>query len=335
MRILVTGGAGFIGSNFIRYVLRAFPKAHILNFDLLTYSGNLDNLANVEDGGRLKFLKGDITNNRQIDKAFSSFKPTHVINFAAETHVDRSIHGGAADFVHTNIMGVQCLLEAVKRYGIEKMVHVSTDEVYGSLPISGKKKFIEANKFLPNSPYAASKAGGDLLCRAYHETWGVPVVVTHSTNNFGPYQYPEKLIPFFILRLLEGKKVPLYGDGKNVRDWLYVDDHCEALMLALQKGVPGERYNIGSNNERSNIQIARLLLAYFNKDESWIEYVADRPGHDRRYALDASKMCKELGWKPRFSFEKAFAETAQWYINNPKWLKKLAKKHKKINTHIK
>lgn len=335
MRILVTGGAGFIGSNFIRYVLRVFPKAHILNFDLLTYSGNLDNLTDVKDNKQLQFLKGDITNNRQVDKAFVLFKPTHIINFAAETHVDRSIHGGASDFVRTNIMGVQCLLEAVRKHKIEKMVHVSTDEVYGSLSIGAKKKFTELNQFLPNSPYAASKAGGDLLCRAYYETWGVPVVVTHSTNNFGPYQYPEKLIPFFILRLLEGKKVPLYGDGKNVRDWLYVEDHCEALLLTLQKGVPGERYNIGSSNERSNVQITKMLLAHFNKGKDWIEYVADRPGHDRRYALDASKIRKELGWKPRFSFEKAFAETAHWYIDNPSWLKKLAKKHKKINTHIK
>ena len=334
MRILVTGGAGFIGSNFIRHILKAFPKAQVLNFDLLTYSGNLDNLADVASGKRLQFLKGDIANNRQVDKAFATFKSTHVINFAAETHVDRSIHGGAADFVRTNIMGVQTILEAVKKYGVERMVHVSTDEVYGSLSISTKKKFIESNQFLPNSPYAASKAGGDLLCRAYHETWGVPVIVTHSTNNFGAYQYPEKLIPFFILRLLEGKKVPLYGDGKNVRDWLYVDDHCEALSLIMEKGVPGERYNIGSNNEKSNFQIAKMLLGYFNKSEDQIEYVTDRPGHDRRYALDVSKIGKELGWKPRFSFEKAFAETAHWYIDHPSWLKKLAKKHKKINTHI-
>jgi len=335
MKILVCGGVGFIGSNFIRYMLKKHKDARILNYDKLTYSGNLDNLKDVQRDTRYQFVRGDIAHKKLLDEAFKEFKPDYVINFAAETHVDRSIHIGAQEFINTNITGVFNILEAVRANPkIKKYVQVSTDETYGSLSLQSKNKFKENTAFAPNVPYAATKAGGDMLCRAYHKTFKVPVVVTHCSNNYGPYQYPEKLIPFFILRMMENKKVPLYGDGKNVRDWIYVLDHCEALRLCLFKGRSGEVYNIGADNEMSNAEIADLILRHFNHNRSWIAFVPDRPGHDRRYAIDASKIRRELGWKPTYRFAAAFQDTIAWYIENPKWIKNIRKKTGVFNPHI-
>ena len=275
-----------------------------------------------------------MSDDKVIEKVFKKHKPTYVINFAAETHVDRSIHVGAKEFINTNIVGVFNLLEAVKKYPVRKYVQVSTDEVFGSLPLDSKKSFKETTPFSPNVPYSATKAGGDLLCNAYFNTWKVPVIVTHCSNNYGPYQYPEKLIPFFILRMLEGKTLPIYGDGKNVRDWIHVLDHCRALELCLFKGKPGEVYNIGAENEINNLTIADKILKYFKKDKSHIEFVSDRPGHDRRYAVDASKIKKELGWKTVYDFEKAFEEKVKWYVNNPEWIDRVRKRTGVFNPHI-
>ncbi len=334
LTILVAGGAGFIGSNFIRFILGRYPKIRMVNLDKLTYSGNLNNLKDIAKDRRYKFLKGDIVDKKTVEKAFRNYKPDYVINFAAETHVDRSIHVGAEEFIRTNIAGVFNFLEAVKKYGAKNYVQVSTDEVFGSLALGSKSVFKETTAFCPNAPYSATKAGGDMLCNAYFKTWGVPVVVTHCSNNYGPYQYPEKITPFFILRMLEGKKLPLYGDGKNVRDWIYVLDHCHALELCLFNGRPGEVYNVGADNEMSNLQIAKLILDYFGRDKSWIEFVADRPGHDRCYAVDSSKIKKELSWKPRYDFKKAFAATLEWYLENPGWIKRVCKKTGILNPHI-
>jgi dTDP-glucose 4,6-dehydratase len=333
--VLVCGGAGFIGSNFIRHILSEHRGFRIINFDKLTYSGNLDNLKDIAPGHRYKFLKGDIADRNAIGRVFRKYKPDYIINFSAETHVDRSIHVGAFEFVRTNVGGVFNLLEAVKKLGcVRTFVQVSTDEVYGSLKLGSKNKFREDTAFAPNVPYAATKSGGDLLCRSYYSTWKVPVVVTHCSNNYGPYQYPEKLIPFFILRMLENKKLPLYGDGLNVRDWIYVLDHCRALELCLLRGKYGEVYNIGADNERSNREVARLILKYFGRDDSWIEFVADRPGHDRRYAIDSSKIKKELGWSPKYSFEKKLWETIRWYVQNREWVDGVRKKTGVFNPHI-
>lgn len=334
MNIIVTGGAGFIGSNFIRYILKRQPSARILNFDKLTYSGNLENLKDISKNPRYSFVLGDISDSAKVSAVFKKFKPDYVINFAAETHVDRSIHGGTEQFLRTNVEGVRVLLEAIRVFPVKKFVQVSTDEVYGSLPIREGKKFTETSPFKPNSPYAATKAGADLLCRAYYSTWKLPIVVTNCSNNFGPYQYPEKLIPFFITRILAGKKVPLYGDGKNVRDWLYVEDHCEALLLSMFKGRSGETYNIGGNAEFSNYEIANMILVHFGKNKGQIKYVADRPGHDRRYAIESSKIRRELGWKPKHSFKTALASTLVWYLDNLIWLKTLEQKEKAFNKHL-
>jgi dTDP-glucose 4,6-dehydratase len=333
--LLVCGGAGFIGSNFIRYIFQKYPGVKIINFDKLTYSGNLDNLKDIARNKRYFFVKGDISNRGQINAVFSKYRPDYVINFAAETHVDRSIHVGALEFIKTNIEGVFNILEAVKSAGkVQKYVQVSTDEVFGSLPLGSKQRFKETTAFAPNVPYAATKAGGDLLCRAYFSTWKLPVVVTHCSNNYGPYQYPEKLIPFFILRMLENKKLPIYGDGKNVRDWIYVLDHCRALELCLLKGKAGEVYNIGADNEMNNLEIADLILKRFQRNASWLEFVPDRPGHDRRYAIDSSKIQKELGWKPKYRFSNAFDETVDWYLANPKWIESVRKRTGVFNPHI-
>lgn len=335
MRILVGGGAGFIGSNFVRYMLGKYPDASILNFDNLTYSGNLDNLKDIAKNKKYNFVKGDIADGKKLGAIFKKFKPDYVINFAAETHVDRSIHVGAKEFIDTNITGVFNFLESVKANpDIKKYLQVSTDEVYGSLPLDSNELFREDTSFHPNVPYAATKAGGDLLCGAYFNTFKVPVVVTHCSNNYGPYQYPEKLIPFLILRMLEGKTLPIYGDGKNVRDWIYVLDHCSALELCLFKGRAGEVYNIGADNEMNNLEIADLILKKFGKNKSSIEFVSDRPGHDRRYAIDASKIKRELGWKPKYDFARAFDETAEWYLNNPKWIDRIRKRTGVFNPHI-
>ena len=333
--ILVLGGSGFIGSNFIRYMLSRHPRVRVINFDSLTYSGNKENLKDIAVNLRYTFVKGDITVKAALEGAVKKFRPSYIINFAAETHVDRSIHVGAREFIKTNIEGVFNILEAVKsREAVKKFVQVSTDEVYGSLALNTKTRFREETPFAPNAPYAATKAGGDLLCRSYYSTWHIPVVVTHCSNNYGPYQYPEKLIPFFMLRMLENKTLPLYGDGKNVRDWVYVLDHCRALELCLLFGRAGEVYNIGGDNERSNLDIARLILKYFGRDESWFEFVPDRPGHDRRYSIDASKIKRELGWKPTYTIEKTLPETIQWYITHRDWIEKIRKKTGVFNPHI-
>lgn len=333
--ILVCGGAGFIGSNFIHYIFKRYPRVKILNFDRLTYCGSLENLKDIHKDSRYKFIKGDIVNKKFLDKTISSFKPDYIVNFAAATHVDRSIHEDRQEFIKTNVEGVFNILEMVKKFSlIKKYIQISTDEVYGSLDLDSKKAFQETDQLKPRNPYSATKACGDLLCRAYYNTWGIPVVITRSSNNFGPYQYPEKIIPFFILRMLENKNLPLYGDGRNVRDWIYVLDHCRAIETILLKGNPGEIYNISANNERSNLEIARLILNYFKKDESWIEFVSDRPGHDRRYSLDNSKIRKEFGWRPIYNFDKAFKETVDWYLKNKRWVDKFKKKGA-FNPHIK
>lgn len=333
--VLVCGGAGFIGSNFIHLILKKYPKTKVINLDKLTYSGNPDNLRDIAKDPHYTFVRGDIADKKKVDAVFKKYHPDFVINFAAETHVDRSIHVGALEFINTNVVGVFNLLEAVKEAGtVRSFVQVSTDEVYGSLDLDSSELFSETTAFQPNMPYAATKAGGDMLCRAYHNTWGVPVVVTHCSNNYGPRQYPEKLIPFFVQRMLEGKKLPLYGDGHHVRDWICVLDHCNALELCLLKGRPGAVYNIGADNEMSNREIATLICAYFKKGEDACEFVSDRPGHDRRYGIDASLIRKELGWKPTHHFKDAFRETITWYIDNQKWIEKVRKKTGVFNPHI-
>ena len=334
-KIFVAGGAGFIGSNFFHYLLETFPSVSVLNYDKLTYSGNLENLADIKDNPRYKFIKGDISDRATLHRAIDDFQPDYVINFAAETHVDKSIHEGSEDFIRTNIWGVFNFLDYIKKpKTVQMFLQVSSDEVYGSLELDATEKFTEKTAFAPNIPYSATKAGGDLLCRAYYSTWHVPVVVTHCSNNFGPYQYPEKLIPYLITRMLEGKKLPLYGDGKHVRDWIYVRDHCAALARALAHGKAGEVYNIGSGNEMHNIDIARRILAAFGRDDSWIEFVRERPGHDRRYAINTSKIERELGWKPETSFDEAFSKTVEWYKSNIKWIDDVRKKTGVFNAHI-
>jgi dTDP-glucose 4,6-dehydratase len=332
--VLVCGGAGFIGSNFIRMMLNKYPDLRVVNLDRLTYSGNLENLSDIAHDPRYAFEMGDIADASIVTRVFDTYKPDFVINFAAETHVDRSIHVGALEFIKTNIEGVYHILEAIKKSTVIKFVQVSTDETYGTLPLESTDRFTEATAFAPNVPYAATKAGGDMLCRAFHATWGVPVVVTHCSNNFGPNQYPEKLIPFFILRMIEGKKLPLYGDGKHVRDWIYVLDHCDALERCLLDGEPGAVYNIGADNEMDNCTIAAMILSHFGKDETWIEYIAERPGHDRRYAIDSSKIRRELGWKPTRTFKEAFKSTIDWYLANPVWIENVRVRTGVFNPHI-
>jgi dTDP-glucose 4,6-dehydratase len=318
--ILVTGGAGFIGSNFVRYMLRAHSEYSIVNYDALTYAGNLENLDAVENDPRYHFVKSNICDRDAVAKVFQQFNIDAVVHFAAESHVDRSILGPAI-FVQTNVVGTQVLLDAAQKFSIEKFLHVSTDEVYGSLGAAGK--FIETTPLHPNSPYSASKASSDLLVLAYHHTFGFPGVVTRCSNNYGPYQFPEKLIPLMIANALNNKPLPVYGDGMNVRDWLYVGDHCAALDVVLHKGKSGEVYNIGGNNEKKNIEIVKLVLESLNKPQSLIQFVKDRPGHDRRYAIDATKIAQELGWKPAHTFENGIVETIQWYLENKSWWKRI------------
>lgn len=316
--ILVTGGAGFIGSNFVRYMLNNYDYK-IFNFDKLTYAGNLENLTDIENHPNYKFIKGDICDKDFVEKTLKENKIDTIVNFAAESHVDRSILG-ARDFVVTNVLGTQVLLDAAKNLGIEKYLQVSTDEVYGSLPEDKKEiKFTEETPLTTNSPYSASKASADLLCNAYVHTHKLPILVTRCSNNYGPYQFPEKLIPLMIAKATDGEKLPVYGDGKNVRDWLYVDDHCSGIATVLEKGKIGEVYNIGGNNEWYNIDIVKLILNKLGKSESQIQYVKDRPGHDRRYAIDSSKIMKELGWAPKYQFPEGIDKTIQWYLNNEKW----------------
>lgn len=335
MHLLVAGGAGFIGSNFIRYQLATHPDCTIVNVDKLTYAGNLANLSDISNDPRYTFVQGDITDLEALNKTIQAHRITHVINFAAETHVDRSIHGGCKDFVLTNTLGVQMILDAVRANNIQKFVNVSTDEVYGSLELDSPNLFTENTPITPNMPYAAAKAGGDLMCRAYFVTHGVPVVVTHCSNNYGPYQFPEKLIPFFVFKLLKGEQVPVYGDGLNVRDWIHVVDHASALSLLLEKGIPGETYNIGVDNERNNLEITRTIIELMGLPLDRIAYIKDRPGHDRRYAIDASKI-RSLGWKPDYTREKFRAgleETIRWYTQNTAWVEQLwEKKRTEMNS---
>jgi dTDP-glucose 4,6-dehydratase len=314
--VLVTGGAGFIGSNFIKYFLRAHVSVNVFNFDKLTYAGNLENLEDVAKDPRYRFLRGDICNRAEVETAFKKHSIDTVVHFAAESHVDRSILG-AAVFIQTNVLGTNILLEVAKELGVERFLHVSTDEVYGSLGLTGK--FIETTPLHPNSPYAASKASSDLLAFAYHHTFGVPVIVTRCSNNYGPYQFPEKLIPLMIVNALNDKPLPVYGDGLNVRDWLFVEDHCAAIDVVLSRGKVGEVYNIGGNNEWKNIDIVKLVLKHLNKPESLITFVKDRLGHDRRYAIDPSKLKVELKWEPAHTFERGIGDTISWFVKNEQW----------------
>lgn len=315
MKLLVTGGAGFIGSNFVRYMLNKHEDCTIVNLDKLTYAGNLENLKGIERNKRYSFVKGDICDRKLVEKVAKGVDV--IINFAAESHVDRSI-AEPEPFLTTNVLGTQVLLEAARRFDHKKFVQISTDEVYGSIT---KGSFKEEDPLRPSSPYAASKAAADMLAHSYFVTYGLPVVITRSTNNFGPFQHPEKLIPKLIINVISGKLLPIYGDGKNVRDWLYVADNCEAIDLILRKGKSGEIYNVGAGNEKTNLEIATFILEELGKPESMIKFVKDRPGHDRRYSLN----CKKLNtlWKPRHTFEQALKETIQWYKQNEKWWKKI------------
>jgi len=313
-KILVTGGAGFIGSNFVRLLI-AQTDHEVLNFDALTYAGNLENLAEVEQDPRYAFIKGDITNRDEVEAVFEH-GPSLVVHFAAESHVDRSVMDAGA-FVLTNVLGTQVLIDVARAKGVQRFLHVSTDEVYGSLGASGK--FSETTPLQPNSPYSASKTGSDLLVRAACHTHGFPGIITRCSNNYGPYQFPEKLIPLMIANALEGKSLPVYGDGRNVRDWIYVGDHCRALLEVLARGRDGEVYNIGGNEERENIWVVRSILEILGRDESLIEFVRDRPGHDLRYAIDASKIASELEWNPAHDFAAGLRETVQWYLTHQDW----------------
>lgn len=317
MKILVTGGAGFIGSNFIRYILGKHPNWEIVNLDKLTYAGNLENLRDVEDNPGYHFVKGDIADRELVDK-LQGFGV--IVNFAAESHVDRSILD-PSPFIRTNVQGTQVLLEGARQHKIKLFLQISTDEVYGSLGAQGK--FIEESPLLPNSPYAASKAAADCLCRAYYHTYGLPIIITRCSNNYGPFQFPEKLIPLVITNALEGKEIPIYGDGLNVRDWIHVEDHCRALDLITEQGKPGEIYNIGGNCEKTNLELVHYILDIMGKPHTLITFVADRPGHDRRYALETSKIEHELGWRPSVPLEKGLRETVRWYIQNESWWRRI------------
>ena len=319
--LLVTGGAGFIGSNFIRYMVRKYDGYKIINLDKLTYAGNLENLKDVEDIKNYKFIKGDICDRDLVEDIFSNNKIDAVINFAAESHVDRSITDPGV-FIQTDVYGVFVLLEAATKYKSKVFLQISTDEVYGSIE---KGSFSEDDPLAPNSPYSASKTGAEMIVRSFFKTYQTPILVTRTSNNFGPYQYPEKIIPLFVTNLIDGKKVPLYGDGMNVRDWIYVSDNCIALDMVLHKGKIGEVYNIGAGNEKPNVWITKKILEILDKPETMIKPVADRLGHDRRYSVDCSKIEKELGWKPEVDFEEALHRTVRWYVNNEKWWRPLKK----------
>ncbi len=318
--ILVTGGAGFIGSNYINHILGERDDYNIINLDKLTYAGNLENLIPTQGKKNYHFIKGDITNSELVRHLFEHYKIKYVINFAAESHVDRSILGSEV-FFKTNVMGTNVLLETARRFEVEKFLQVSTDEVYGSLGKDGL--FTEQTPLSPNSPYSSSKASADMMALSFYHTFGMPVVITRCSNNYGPYQFPEKLIPLITLNCLNNKKLPVYGDGMNVRDWIYVIDHNKAINLVFENGKIGEVYNIGASNEMPNIEIIKLILQHLRKDESLIEYVKDRPGHDRRYAIDSSKIQNELGWKPEFTFEQAIQHTIDWYLSNKPWWERI------------
>ncbi len=335
MKILITGGAGFIGSNYAHFRFENYPEDQIYILDKLTYAGNLDNLSDLLDSERFHFVQGDIADKDFIDDLFATEKFDAVVNFAAETHVDRSITGPSI-FVLTNIVGTQNLLEAARVNGVKRYHQVSTDEVYGDLGGDSKDLFTESTPISPNCPYAASKASADLLVQSYFETYKLPVTISRCSNNYGPYQFPEKLVPYFFRLISEDKQVPVYGDGLNVRDWLYVLDHCKAIDVILEKGRIGQAYNIGGNNEKTNLEITKFLLDFLGRDESLIVYVDDRLAHDRRYAIDASKMKDELNWEPSVDFAEGIAKTFKWYQENEAWSAKLMdnleeRKHKKVS----
>jgi dTDP-glucose 4,6-dehydratase len=322
MKILVTGCCGFIGSNFIRYFLKSYPNDALINVDKLTYAGNLENLSDLSQSPRYYFIRGDITDAPRMEELINKGVDA-IINFAAESHVDRSIEDPSA-FMKTNLFGTFVLLEAVRKVFSKqhiRFVHISTDEVYGSLGETGA--FIEETPLAPNSPYSASKSAADMLVRAYHRTYGLPTVITRCSNNFGPYQFPEKLIPLMISNAIEDKELPIYGDGMHVRDWIYVEDHCRALDVVLHHGREGEVYNIGGRSERANLVVAQTILDRLGKPHSLIRFVTDRPGHDRRYAIDFSKIERELGWKPSISFEEGISRTVEWYLTHREWWKKI------------
>ncbi len=319
MKILVTGGAGFIGSNFVRYMLEVHSACEVVNLDLLTYAGNLENLADLEGRENYRFVRGDIADSGLLDRLFAE-GVDGVVNFAAESHVDRSIED-PGHFLTTNIVGTQALLEAARRFRVNRFLQISTDEVYGSL--EGEGAFTEESPLAPNSPYSASKAAADLLCRAYWKTYDLPVVVTRCSNNYGPYQFPEKLIPLFITNALADEPLPVYGDGLYVRDWIYVRDHCSALDRVLHDGRAGEIYNIGADTERTNLEITQTILKKLDKDADLVRHVKDRPGHDRRYAINSSKIQRELGWRPATPFQDGMSYTIEWYIRHEPWWKKI------------
>jgi len=321
-KLLITGGAGFIGSNFIHYIIKKYPEYKIINLDKLTYAGNLENLKDIENKKNYKFIRGDICNRKVIDDIFKYNKIDAVINFAAESHVDRSIQDPGV-FIQTDVYGVYVLLEAARKYSTPLFLQISTDEVYGSIK---NGSFKESNPLKPNSPYSASKAGAEMIVRSFYKTYGTPILITRTSNNFGPYQYPEKIIPLFVTNLIDGIKVPLYGDGMNIRDWIYVEDNCIALDIVMHKGKIGEIYNIGGGNEKPNIWITKKLLKLLDKPNSMIKPVKDRLGHDRRYSIDCSKIEKEFGWKEKNNFDKALKKTVSWYINNEEWWRPLKEK---------
>lgn len=321
MNIIVTGGAGFIGSNFVFHMLKKYPDYRIICLDKLTYAGNLSTLAPVMDNPNFRFVKADICDREAVDKLFEEEHPDIVVNFAAESHVDRSIENPGI-FLQTNIIGTSVLMDACRKYGIQRYHQVSTDEVYGDLPLDRPDLFFtEETPIHTSSPYSSSKASADLLVLAYHRTYGLPVTISRCSNNYGPYHFPEKLIPLMISRALADEELPVYGDGANVRDWLHVSDHCEAIDLILHKGRVGEIYNIGGHNERTNLEVVKTILKALDKPESLIRYVKDRPGHDRRYAIDPTKIETELGWKPKYNFDTGIRQTIDWYLNNQDWWK--------------
>ncbi|MEK4698975.1 dTDP-glucose 4,6-dehydratase [Solibacillus sp. FSL R7-0668] len=320
-KVLVTGGAGFIGGNFIHYLIKQYPHYKIFNLDALTYAGDLTKHVAIETMENYHFIKADITNYQEITQLFEKERFDFVVHFAAESHVDRSIIDPGI-FVQTNVLGTQVLLEAARKMGLTKFVHVSTDEVYGELDFDPTTFFTEETPLKPNSPYSASKASSDLLVQAYHHTYGLPMNITRCSNNYGPFHFPEKLIPLTISRVLNNEKVPVYGDGQNIRDWLHVFDHCTAINLVLHEGVNGEVYNIGGHNERTNLQVVNTIIHALGKSDKLIEFVEDRLGHDKRYAIDASKL-EQLGWKPKFTFETGIDETIKWYAENIVWIEQI------------
>lgn len=334
-KVLVCGGAGFIGSNFVHYLLEKYPYYSVVVYDKLTYAGNLENLRNVEKSPRYKFIKGDIADAEKVNQVVKDENIDYVVNFAAETHVTRSLLFRADEFVRTNVLGTHAILEAVKNNNhVERFVHVSTDEVYGSLELDDPNSFREDTAFEPNVPYAAAKAGGDHMCRAYHNSYKVPVIVTHCSNNYGPFQHPEKLVPNALFRAMRNQPITLHGNGQHVRDWIFVRDHCEALDLVLHKGKPGEVYNVGADEEKNTHEIAKTVLRSLGKPEGLVTLVDDRPGNDLRYSISAEKIKNDLGWTPSTSFEEGIALTIQWYQNNLSWVEAIRERDKEFSKYI-